>query len=62
MSQEAPYSVILDANIWVAERLLQTSIGSAVLYALTFARASARPNSESEPSPISRERPRRVKR
>jgi hypothetical protein len=30
-----PYYVVLDANVWVAERLLQSTIGSAVLYALT---------------------------
>lgn len=30
-----PYCVVLDSNIWVAERLLQTSIGSAFLYAVT---------------------------
>jgi hypothetical protein len=30
----APYFVVLDSNVWVAERLLQTSMGSAFLYAL----------------------------
>lgn len=30
-----PYSVVVDSNIWVAERILQTTIGSAFLYALT---------------------------
>jgi hypothetical protein len=33
------YCVILDANVWVAERLLQSSIGSAFLYALSVADA-----------------------
>jgi hypothetical protein len=35
-----PYYVVLDANIWIAERLLQSSIGSAFLYAVTAAKAS----------------------
>jgi hypothetical protein len=39
MSQDAPYCVVLDANVWVAERLLQSSIGSAVLYAIAGANA-----------------------
>lgn len=30
-----PYSVVIDSNIWVAERLLQTAIGNALLYSLT---------------------------
>jgi len=34
MSASAPYYVVLDSNVWVAERLLQTSMGSAFLYAL----------------------------
>lgn len=34
MQETAPYIVVLDANIWVAERLLQSSIGNALLYAL----------------------------
>jgi hypothetical protein len=32
--QNAAYFVILDTNIWVSERLLQSSLGSAALYAL----------------------------
>jgi hypothetical protein len=36
----APYYVLVDANIWVAERLLQSSIGSAFLYSITGARSS----------------------
>ena len=40
MSAPQPFFVLLDANIWVAERLLQSSIGSALLYALTGANAS----------------------
>jgi len=28
------YCLVLDANIWIAERLLQSSIGNAVLYAI----------------------------
>src|SRR5215216_7503986 len=35
-----PYYVVVDANIWVAERMLQSSIGSAFLYALTSAKSS----------------------
>jgi PIN domain len=35
-----PYYVILDANIWIAERLLQSSIGSAFLYAVTSTKSS----------------------
>ena len=38
MAETAPYYVLLDANVWVAERLLQSSIGSALLYALTGAK------------------------
>jgi hypothetical protein len=36
---DTPYYAVLDANIWIAERLLQTSIGSAALFALTSSRA-----------------------
>jgi hypothetical protein len=36
----APFHVILDANVWVSERLLQTTIGSALLYAVSAARAT----------------------
>lgn len=35
MPNDNPYYVVLDANVWVAERLLQSSLGSAVLFALT---------------------------
>jgi hypothetical protein len=31
----SPYYVILDANIWISEHLLQSSVGSAFLYAVT---------------------------
>lgn len=34
MTAKKEYCVLLDANVWIAERLLQSSIGSAVLYAL----------------------------
>ncbi len=37
---ESPYFVILDTNIWVTERLLQSSLGSAVLYAVAADGAS----------------------
>jgi hypothetical protein len=40
MSDLVPYYVLLDTNIWVAERLLQSSIGSALLYALTHTKSS----------------------
>ena len=40
MSDIAPCYVVVDANIWVAERLLQSSIGSAFLYAVTGAKSS----------------------
>jgi len=39
-SSSIPSCVVLDANVWVAERLLQSSIGSAFLYALTSTGAS----------------------
>jgi PIN domain len=35
-----PYYVVLDTNIWISERLLQSSIGSAFLYAVTGAQSS----------------------
>ena len=38
--EDTPFCVLLDANVWVAERLLQTSIGSAFLYALTASKAT----------------------
>jgi hypothetical protein len=34
MSDRPSYFVVLDSNVWVAERLLQTSMGGALLYAL----------------------------
>jgi hypothetical protein len=40
MSDLVPYYVLIDTNIWVAERLLQSSIGSALLYALTRTKSS----------------------
>lgn len=40
MTIDASYCVLLDANVWVAERLLQSSIGSALLHALARANAS----------------------
>jgi hypothetical protein len=40
MSESQSFYVLLDANVWVAERLLQSSIGGALLYALTGANAS----------------------
>lgn len=36
---DPPYYVVLDANVWVAERLLRSSIGSALLLGLTSSRA-----------------------
>jgi hypothetical protein len=35
-----PFYVILDANIWVEERLLQTPIGSALLYSVSTSKAT----------------------
>lgn len=35
-----PYTVILDANIWIAERLLQSSLGNALLYAVAGSKAT----------------------
>lgn len=32
--QDAPYCLVLDANAWIAERLLQSAVGNAVLYAV----------------------------
>jgi hypothetical protein len=40
MTLLAPYYVVVDANVWVTERLLQSSIGSAFLYALTVGKSS----------------------
>jgi hypothetical protein len=37
-----PYFLILDTNIWVAERLLHSSLGSAVLHALAVDGATVR--------------------
>jgi hypothetical protein len=39
LTNDNPYYVVLDANVWVTERLLQSSLGSAVLFALTGAHA-----------------------
>jgi hypothetical protein len=39
-SQGAPYFLVLDTNVWVSERLLQSSLGSAILYALAADGAS----------------------
>jgi hypothetical protein len=36
----APYYVLPDTNIWVSQRLLQSSIGSAFLYSVTRAKSS----------------------
>jgi hypothetical protein len=36
---DPPYFLLLDANVWVTERLLRSSIGSALLYAVTGAGA-----------------------
>jgi hypothetical protein len=38
MAETTPYCIVLDANIWVSERLLQSSIGSALLYAVAGAK------------------------
>src|ERR1700744_1666759 len=40
MPEAGPFQILLDTNIWVAERLLQSAIGNALLYALTGAKAS----------------------
>ncbi|WP_156433787.1 PIN domain-containing protein [Bradyrhizobium retamae] len=40
MTKLSAYAVVLDANVWVAERLLQSSIGNALIYALSGAKAS----------------------
>jgi hypothetical protein len=40
MSNYPPFSVVLDANVWVAERLLQSSLGSALLYAVVRTKAN----------------------
>jgi len=34
------FTVVLDANVWVAERLLQSSLGGALLYAVAQAQAT----------------------
>jgi hypothetical protein len=39
MSDLVPYYVLLDTNIWVTERLLQSAIGTAFLYSVTRARS-----------------------
>ncbi|MGH7814459.1 MAG: PIN domain-containing protein [Candidatus Binataceae bacterium] len=39
MAEGIPYYVILDANVWIAERLLQSSLGSATLFNLTRSHA-----------------------
>jgi PIN domain-containing protein len=39
MPDDVPFYVVLDANVWVAERLLLSSLGSAVLFSLTGAHA-----------------------
>jgi hypothetical protein len=39
MPKDIPFYVLFDANIWVAERLPQSSLGSAALFALTGAHA-----------------------
>jgi hypothetical protein len=36
---DAPYCLVIDTNIWVAERLLRSSVGSALLYTLTGSKA-----------------------
>ena len=33
-AENTPYCLVLDTNIWVSERLLQSFVGSAVLYAV----------------------------
>jgi hypothetical protein len=40
MAKSNPYYVLIDTNIWVSERLLQTSIGHAFLYAITESNSS----------------------
>jgi hypothetical protein len=36
----APFTVVLDANVWIAERLLQSTLGNALLYAVAKAQAT----------------------
>jgi hypothetical protein len=38
MPKTVPYYIVLDTNIWVSERLLQSSIGAALLYAVAGAK------------------------
>jgi hypothetical protein len=40
MTASKSFHILLDANVWIAERLLQSAIGSALLYAVTGAKAS----------------------
>jgi hypothetical protein len=35
-----PFSVLLDANVWIEERLLRSSLGGALLYAIVGAKAT----------------------
>jgi hypothetical protein len=39
MPDKFPFCVILDSNVWVTERLLQTTIGSAALFAVSAGQA-----------------------
>ncbi len=40
MSEAEPFHILLDSNVWITERLLQSAIGSALLYAVASAKAS----------------------
>jgi PIN domain len=40
MSDLVPYYAVLDSNVWVTERLLQSSIGHAFLYAVSGAKSA----------------------
>jgi hypothetical protein len=39
MPHKFPFCVILDSNVWITERLLQTTIGSAALFAVSAGQA-----------------------
>jgi len=38
MTNDNPYYVVLDANVWATERLLQSLLGGAVLFADDYRR------------------------
>jgi hypothetical protein len=42
MPNKFPFCVVLDSNVWVTEHLLQTTIGSAALFAVSAGQRSLR--------------------